>query len=50
MHERTIVQQEKKPDADAQAIGLIKYSQRREAYVNEIRSMIQVNQKLMLGD
>jgi len=39
----------KKPDAIAQAGGLIKYSQRREAYVKEIRSMIRYNQKLMLG-
>ncbi len=39
----------KQPDASAQAGGLIKYSQRREAYVKEIRSMIRVNQKLMLG-
>ncbi|MBE9567673.1 MAG: glucosaminidase domain-containing protein [Proteobacteria bacterium] len=40
----------KKPDAIAQAGGLIKYSQRREAYVKEIRSMIRYNQKLMLGE
>ena len=33
-----------------QAGGLIKYSQRREAYVKEIRSMIRVNKKLMLGE
>jgi len=39
----------KKPDATAQAGGLIKYSQRREAYVKEIRSMIRFNRKLMLG-
>jgi len=39
----------KKPDATAQAGGLIKYSQRREAYVKEIRSMIRYNRKLMLG-
>jgi len=39
----------KQPDADAQASGLVKYSQRREAYVKEIRAMIQVNKKLMLG-
>ena len=39
----------KKPDANAQAGGLIKYSQRREKYVKEIRSMIRVNKKLMLG-
>ena len=40
----------KKPDAIAQAGGLIKYSQRREAYVKEIRSMIRYNKKLMLGE
>ena len=40
----------KKPDANAQAGGLIKYSQRREEYVKEIRSMIRVNQKLMTGE
>ena len=40
----------KKPDAMAQAGGLIKYSQRREKYVKEIRSMIRVNRKLMLGE
>ena len=39
----------KKPDAKAQAGGLIKYSQRREEYVKEIRAMIRVNKKLMLG-
>lgn len=39
----------KKPDAKAQAGGLIKYSQRREEYVKEIRSMIRVNKKLMQG-
>ncbi len=39
----------KKPDAIAQAGGLIKYSQRREAYVKEIRAMIKYNRKLMLG-
>ena len=39
----------KKPDAHAQAGGLIKYSQRREEYVKELRSMIRVNQKLMTG-
>ncbi|VAW58904.1 Putative Bax protein [hydrothermal vent metagenome] len=39
----------KKPDAIAQAGGLIKYSQRREAYVKEIRSMIRYNRKLMQG-
>ncbi len=40
----------KQPDAIAQASGLIKYSQRREAYVKEIRSMIRVNKKMMLGE
>jgi len=39
----------KQPDTIAQAGGLIKYSQRREAYVKEIRSMIRFNKKLMLG-
>lgn len=39
----------KKLDAIAQAGGLIKYSQRREEYVKEIRAMIRYNQKLMLG-
>ena len=39
----------KQPDAIAQAGGLIKYSQRREAYVKEIRAMIRFNRKLMLG-
>jgi len=37
------------PDAKAQAGGLIKYSQRGKKYVKEIRSMIRVNKKLMLG-
>lgn len=41
--------QGKGPNAYDQAGGLIKYSQRREAYVKEIRSMIRVNKKLMLG-
>jgi Bax protein len=40
----------KEPDAYAQAGGLIKYSQRREAYVKEIRSIIQANRSLMLGE
>lgn len=40
----------KKPDASAQAGGLIKYSQRRDGYVREIRSMIYVNKKLMQGE
>lgn len=39
----------KQPDAIAQASGLISYSERREAYVNEIRAMIRENKKLMLG-
>ena len=39
----------KQPDAKAQAGGLIKYSQRGEAYVKEIRALIRVNKKLMLG-
>lgn len=39
----------KKSNANAQAGGLIKYSQRRGEYVKEIRSMIRVNKKLMLG-
>lgn len=40
----------KKPNAIAQAGGLIKYSQRREAYVKEIRAMIRYNKKMMLGN
>lgn len=40
----------KPANAYDQAGGLIKYSQRREAYVKEIRSMIRVNRKLMLGE
>ena len=39
----------KQPDAIAQAAGLIKYSQRREEYVKEIRRIIDANKKLMLG-
>jgi len=39
----------KEPDAYAQAGGLIKYSQRREEYIKEIRSIIQANKALMLG-
>lgn len=35
-------------DAYAQAGGLIKYSQRREAYVKEIRSMIRSNKQILL--
>ena len=37
------------PDAKAQAGGLVKYSQRGEAYVKEIRALIRMNKKLMLG-
>jgi Bax protein len=37
-------------DAYAQAGGLIKYSQRREEYVKEIRSIIQANRTMMLGE
>ena len=40
----------KQPDAIAQAGGLIKYSERRESYVKEIRSMIRNNKDLMLGN
>ena len=40
----------KMPDAIAQAAGLVNYSARGEKYVNEIRSMIRVNKKLMKGD
>ena len=40
----------KKPDANAQAAGLIRYSQRRDEYIKEIRSMIRLNEKLMLGE
>ncbi len=43
-------EQGKPANAYDQAGGLIKYSQRREAYVKEIRSMIRVNKKLMLGE
>jgi Bax protein len=39
----------KQPDATAQASGLIKYSQRGEQYVKEIRRIIHTNKKLMLG-
>lgn len=38
------------PDAEAQAGGLLKYSQRGERYVKEIRSMIRINRELMLGN
>jgi len=37
----------KPASAKSQAGGLIKYSERREAYVKEIRSMIRINKKLM---
>ncbi len=40
----------KKPDATAQAGGLIKYSQRREEYVKEIQSLIRANQELMVEE
>lgn len=40
----------KPANANSQAGGLIKYSQRREEYVKEIRAMIRVNTKLMLGE
>lgn len=40
----------KKPDATAQAGGLIKYSQRREKYVKEIQSLIRTNQELMVEE
>ncbi len=39
----------RKPDARAQARGLIKYSQRRKKYVKEVVAMINLNKKLMLG-
>ena len=39
----------KPPDAMAQATGLIKYSQRHKKYVKEIRALIRINKKLMLG-
>jgi len=39
----------KPANAKNQAGGLIKYSERREEYVKEVRSMIRVNKKLMLG-
>lgn len=39
----------KSPDANAQALGLIKYSQQGEKYVTEVRSMIRNNKMLMLG-
>ena len=38
------------PDAEAQAGGLIKYSQRGKKYVKEVRSMIRQNRELMLGN
>lgn len=40
----------KKPDARAQAGGLIKYSERREEYVKEIQAMIRANKELMLEE
>ncbi len=40
----------KTPGARQLAAGLIKYSERREAYVREIRAMIRVNRKLMRGN
>ena len=40
----------KKPDAEAQAGGLVKYSQRGERYVKEIRSMIRKNRELTLDN
>ncbi len=43
-------EQGKPANAYDQAGGLIKYSQRREAYVEEIRSMIRVNRELMQGE
>ena len=43
-------EQGKTPNAHDLAAGLIKYSQRREAYVREIRAMIRVNKKLMNGE
>lgn len=42
-------EQGKTANAYDQAGGLIKYSQRRVAYVKEIRSMIRANKKLMNG-
>lgn len=39
----------KQPDAVAQAGGLNRYSQRGSKYVKEIRAMIRINQKMMLG-
>jgi Bax protein len=42
-------EQNKPVSAYELAAGLIKYSQRREAYVKEVRSMIRMNKKLMLG-
>lgn len=38
---------DKKVTANALAAGLINYSERREAYIEEIRMMIRVNQKFM---
>ena len=39
----------KKPDAIAQAGGLIHYSQRGKKYIKEIRRLIKANRELMLG-
>ncbi len=39
----------KQPDAKAQAGGLLRYSQRGEKYVKEIRAIIHANKELMLG-
>ena len=39
----------KQPDATAQAGGLLRYSQRGEKYVKEIRAIIYANKELMLG-
>jgi Bax protein len=37
-------------DANAQAAGLSRYSQRRSLYIRKIRAIIKENQELMLGD
>jgi len=42
-------EQKKAANAYEQAAGLIKYSQRREAYVKEIQSIIRENKQLMNG-
>ena len=36
------------PDAEALAAGLMRYSERGEAYIEEIRAMIRVNRHLMV--